>query len=1364
MFFQWQSFSNSSWSNLSNNAEFSGSNNDSLLINNFFNNDTSLTIRCLVSDSIPQQISDSSNAISITLFGKLTSGNIIGSDTICFNALPNSITFLNNPSQGGGLFNYNWQLSTDSINFNDIANATQNSYSPINLKQNSFYRARVTSQLGCGEDTTNSIKITVYDSLTPGIISGTDTICFNSSSNSLSLSTLPSGANNLFNYQWINSLNGINYLPIPNATSQSFQPPNLTSSTYYKLINNSVLGCGTDTSNFIRIHVYDSLSPPSIIGAQSICFNSITDTVFRTQKANGGNNLFNYSWEQKSGTGAWNAINGINDSIFISPILTNSTYFRLNASSNFGCGNVISDSILVIVFGKLQAGIIDSNQAICFGTSPNPLSFSTNPSFGGGSYSYQWQNSTDSVLFTNINNANTVSYSSTTLKQNTFFRNIVSSNLGCGNDTSNIIKINVYDSLTPATISGIDTICHNSSPNLFNISSLPAGANNLFNYQWLNSSNGINYSPIPNATAQTFQPPNLTSSTYYKLINSSSLGCGSDTSNFIRIHVYDSLTSPEIAGTQSICFNTVADTIFRTQKASGGNNLFSYFWEQKSGIGLWSPVSGINDSTFVSTPLLNSTYFRLNATSNFGCGNVIADSILVTVYGDLQAGVIDSNQAICFGTSPNQFTFSTTPSFGGGSYSYQWQNSTDSVSFTNINNANAINYSASTLKQNTFFRSIVSSNLGCGNDTSTIIKINVYDSLTPATISGIDTICYNSSPNLLNISSLPTGANNLFNYQWLNSLNGTNYSPIPNATTQTFQPSNLTSSTYYKLINSSTLGCGSDTSNFIRIHVYDSLTSPEITGTQSICFNTITDTIYRTQKASGGNNLFSYFWEQKSGAGSWSSVNGINDSILVSIPLLNSNFFRLNATSNFGCGNVISDSIIVTVYGKLQAGIIDSNQVICFDSSPNQLTFSINPSFGGGSYSYQWQNSTDSVSFTNINNATTVNYSSTTLKQNTFFRNIVSSNLGCGNDTSNIIKINVYDSLTPATISGVDTICFNSFTNSIQVVLDPVGGGNNFYYQWERSFDSFNWDSVSNDTLKFLRPTKLFDNTFFRVLSISKNQCGLVNSNPVFIKVNPLPSENNILGETVFCKNKSDVIYQMENSPDSIAFSWEVNNGQIQKVYSDTAVAVKWNNLDFSDTIKVIQTNIETECLNTMTLSVSTNAGTAPERTQIIRKPNTDILIAEDQSPNTKYQWGYFDKATNNYSDFIGDTLRYILLPTKFDTTQNLYCVKTKSENLENCETLSCLYQNPFVSIAEVQALHEISIFPTPTNGLLNIGANQPISSIEIFDLVGKVVFKKENINSNTETLNLRLFNPGVYLVNVWLHGGIIIQKKIVKS
>ena len=75
---------------------------------------------------------------------------------------------------------------------------------------------------------------------------------------------------------------------------------------------------------------------------------------------------------------------------------------------------------------------------------------------------------------------------------------------------------------------------------------------------------------------------------------------------------------------------------------------------------------------------------------------------------------------------------------------------------------------------------------------------------------------------------------------------------------------------------------------------------------------------------------------------------------------------------------------------------------------------------------------------------------------------------------------------------------------------------------------------------------------------------------------------------------------------------------------------------------------------------------------------------------------------------------------------------------------------------------NKLSIFPNPSNGVLNIKASQNISSVNIYNMIGNLVMVK-SIANNQSILNIESLTNGVYFIELNLNNGSTLNSKIIK-
>ena len=160
--------------------------------------------------------------------------------------------------------------------------------------------------------------------------------------------------------------------------------------------------------------------------------------------------------------------------------------------------------------------------------------------------------------------------------------------------------------------------------------------------------------------------------------------------------------------------------------APTGDGTFTYQWQSSLDGTNFTNITGALNETYAAGALTADTWFRRQVTSTLNgapCTELTA-AVRVTV-NNFTAGTISAAQTICEGDTPAAFT-ATAPT-GDGTFTFQWQDSPDGTTFTDIPGATAATYAAGALTQDTWYRRVVTSTLGASTCTgvSNIIKVTV---------------------------------------------------------------------------------------------------------------------------------------------------------------------------------------------------------------------------------------------------------------------------------------------------------------------------------------------------------------------------------------------------------------------------------------------------------------------------------------------------------------------------------------------------------------------------------------------------------------------------------------------------------------
>jgi hypothetical protein len=1108
----------------------------------------------------------SSNEITFNVYSEVVAGTISTNQTICYNTIPAQLT--GTPPTGGTLsggaipidpvtpvfgnvhsnktvsaasYDYQWQYSTDGGNtWNNVAtNGTAKVYQPVALTQNTWYR-RIDYEAGCTTYTyTNVIKITVYPAFVNGSVSSNQSICYGSQPQPL-IGAAPSGATGSYTYQWQLSPDDVNWTNIAGATSLNYQPPVLTTTTYYRtLVNN----CGNNYTNSVEITVSPQFIASTILPAtQQICYDN-TPAQLVASNSTGGMGTYNYQWQQSTDSVHWVAIGGASGQNYQPVALTQKTWYRIETVCG-GCANVYSVPVSITVYPQLITGTIYSSQTICYNDQPSVL-YGNTPTGGCGTFDYQWMSSPDGISWTNIIGATSATYQPPALTTTTYYERGVNTSTCTGWFFSNTITITVYTQLVPGVLSSNQSICYGTQPATITGTAATGGAPTKA-YVWYQSTNGgVTWTQVvPVTTTLDFLPPVLTQTTEYERLDLSG-SCGGGPTNIITITVQPKIIPGTISSNQTISHNTTPAQLTGTN-ATGGNGTFSYQWQYSTNDTLFVDINGATGADYQPPALTTTTYYQRLVTSN-GCGPIASNTITITVFAALFPGTIGNSQVICYNTAPTGLTQLSTPIGGSGSFFYQWYSSTDKVNWNIMLNDNGTGITPPLLTNDMFYKCQVSTTISHDTAYTNIVTVLVDPELNPGNISSSQTICYGATPTDL-IGTQPSGGDGNYSYQWENSGDGITYFPIISTNTLNFQPSTLTQTVYYKRITTSSL-CGSLSSNVDTITVLPPLYEGSISSDQDICYNSVPDSIMGTS-AMGGNGVYAYQWMSSNDSINFYDVVGATGIDYQPAAMVNTQWIMRTCVSvPTGCLRQQTNTVKITVQPKMLPGTIYKDSTVCYNVSPGVIHGSV-ASGGYGTYTYQWQSSINSgASWNNLPGATTQNYTCAALTQTTWYRRMAYS-YQCQSSYSNIIIISVYQPLLAGTVTTDSlNVCYNTVPLALYTSNAPTGGYGNYKYQWQQSSNNVVWNDIVGATSDAYQPVNpLTQNIYYREKII--DTCNTVYSNVITVNVKGQMTVG-ILGynQTIgYSHNPAEITGQASTSGISFTYQWQMSNDSINWV------------------------------------------------------------------------------------------------------------------------------------------------------------------------------------------------------------------------
>src|SRR5690606_15120285 len=180
-------------------------------------------------------------------------------------------------------------------------------------------------------------------------------------------------------------------------------------------------------------------------------------------------------------------------------------------------------------------------------------------------------------------------------------------------------------------------------------------------------------------------------------------------SSQVKIHNYPSLSNTIAAVSSTYCFGQQAQV--SGSVPTGGNGIYTYTWETSINGNVWSvlPNETNKDLSFTASETI---YVRRTVTA--GPCTLTSSSILITVLPPIINNTISEDQEVCIGKSIQQLSGSV-PSGGNETFSYQWQQSADGISWQNITGALSQDYTPLTLSSNYNYHILVSYHI-CTDD------------------------------------------------------------------------------------------------------------------------------------------------------------------------------------------------------------------------------------------------------------------------------------------------------------------------------------------------------------------------------------------------------------------------------------------------------------------------------------------------------------------------------------------------------------------------------------------------------------------------------------------------------------------------
>lgn len=861
--------------------------------------------------------------------------------------------------------------------------------------------------------TSNTISMTVIPQLVVGSISADETICENHAP-ALLVSTPPSTGNTP-DYQWQYSYDDIDYYDIIGATDNTYQPGNLSITTYYRQMQNALVTCsGPLPTNVITITVIPTVGLPTPItvdgGVEPTCqlTNGTTTTTYGTTSTNSTGFVWSLSdpmagFINTSGMVTWN------DDYY------GTVDIQVIANGCNGPSAMVTRTVNIIPTVGTPTAITVSagSEPVCQITPTTPATtYSTTASDNTG---FNW--SLSNPLAGSIDAAGIVTWT------DGFSGSVdiqVTAN-GCNGPSAMVTRtVNITPTVgTPTAIvvsAGTEPGCQLTNGTTTTTYSTTATDNTGFTWSVSNPLAGtIDANGVMTWTDGFFGSVDI------QVI---ALGCNGPSAMVTRpVTVYQNLpVSVTISTPQTtVCAGTLVT--FTAVPVNGGANP-TYQWK------LNSSNVGTNSDTYAFTPFTGDLV-TCELTSNATCatGNpATSNSETMTVNQNLPVSVsiVRDANSVCAGTTVN---FTATPVNGGLTPSYQWYVNelpagTDSPNFSyqpvNLDVVDCIMTSSETC---------TSGNPALSNALGMIVN-----PVLPVSVSieaSANSVCLGTSVTFtataINGGAVPV-------YIWkVNDV----IVPGASGSTYTYAPAN---NDEVKCELNSSIACVSGNPATSNTIVMDILTPQTVSITIAPSANPVcagTQVTFTAYPVNGGSSP-AFEWRV--------GTRRMGNNPTMTYTPVNNDAVTCRLTSNAYCvANpfVISAPYIMTVNPvvPVSVSIIASANNICDGTT---VEYTATPTNGGANPTYQWM-----VNTFDVPGATDATYSYMP-SDNDLVSCLMTSDLTCttGNPaTSNVIDMTVYPvyNLSVTIDADNEEVCEGT---SVLFTAYPVDAGASPAYQW----------------------------------------------------------------------------------------------------------------------------------------------------------------------------------------------------------------------------------------------------------------------------------------------------------------------------
>jgi hypothetical protein len=382
----------------------------------------------------------------------------------------------------------------------------------------------------------------------------------------------------------------------------------------------------------------------------------------------------------------------------VTPVVAGTATMTYTITGTGGCSNATATRTVTVTAAP-SAGTLSGTQTICSNGTTTFASTVSGGAWSSGNTAVATINSSTGVVTPITAGTATMTYT-------------ITGTGGCSNATATR-SVTVTAAPTAGTLSGTQAVCINGTTTFASTVSGGSWSSGNTAVATINSSTGV-VTPVTAGTATMT----------YTITGTG--GCSNATATR-TVTVTANPTAGTLSGTQAVCIN--GTTTFDSTVSGGA-------WSSGN-----TAVATINSSTGVVTPVAAGTAtMTYTVTGTGGCSNVSDTRILTVDPASVGGTVSNPSSAICSGSS-------TTLSLINYTGNIQWQHSTNGNAWFDVNGATSSLYTTPALTQNVYYRAKVTSG-ECATENSNSVGLTVSPS-SNAVLSGTTATCVGGNASLV---------------------------------------------------------------------------------------------------------------------------------------------------------------------------------------------------------------------------------------------------------------------------------------------------------------------------------------------------------------------------------------------------------------------------------------------------------------------------------------------------------------------------------------------------------------------------------------------------------------------------------------